>query len=414
MEEIQVLPDEVLGWLLLRRANLSAASRLSVQASVNNSLKFQDIETALRDQEEEELLQADQHRGGHQGKRRTFWVEEEGQWGLLASNGDDVDEQAEIHWVGSQLAPEVYDPGPGALQDPYDDDEIFWNCELDGWHGYVQDGQGFWLETDGFGTYWNSDDGYADLPPEEAKELDDAYMAYENKARTFLQSRQLQRAKGASRGFYPLGMMKGKGGKSKDKGKKGKSFGKPGPSTSTPPPPKPLFAAQGMDGAASSAISNTGCFICGDKSHGFRFCPKRSASSSAGFGKGAKKSFWVESLTASSLAFIGMVASSDEVIYDTSGYGVLDLGATETVGSLEALEALMEIRINLHGNQEPVEVFIQDPQPESLSGSGMVVFSFPPAMLWCLSVLVIGWWRRRGEGTHLDRDEDVGEDGCSD
>ena len=71
----------VLGWLLLRRANLSASSRLSVQASVNNSLKFQDIELALRDQEEE-LLQADQSRGS-QGRRRTYWVEEEGQFGLL-------------------------------------------------------------------------------------------------------------------------------------------------------------------------------------------------------------------------------------------------------------------------------------------------------------------------------------------
>lgn len=46
---IQVLLDEVLGWLLLRRANLSAASRLSVQASVQNSLFFRDIENALRD-----------------------------------------------------------------------------------------------------------------------------------------------------------------------------------------------------------------------------------------------------------------------------------------------------------------------------------------------------------------------------
>ena len=41
----------------------------------------------------------------------------------------------------------------------------------------------------------------------------------------------------------------------------------------------------------------------------------------------------------------------------TSGYGVLDLGATETVGSLEALEALMSMRAEIHGNQEPVEVF---------------------------------------------------------
>ena len=59
------------------------------------------------------------------------------------------------------------------------------------------------LETDGHGAFWSADEGYSDLSPEEVKELDEAYMAYENKARTFMQSRQLQRAKGASRGFYP-------------------------------------------------------------------------------------------------------------------------------------------------------------------------------------------------------------------
>lgn len=110
VENLQVLPDEVLGWLLLRRANLSASSRLSVQASVQNSLSFRDIEMALRDQEEE-LLQADANRH-HSGKRRTFWVEEEGQWGLLAVPDEGPDDLLqEVHWVGNQLPPEVYDPG---------------------------------------------------------------------------------------------------------------------------------------------------------------------------------------------------------------------------------------------------------------------------------------------------------------
>ena len=314
VEEIQVLPDEVLGWLLLRRANLSASSRLSVQASVNNSLKFQDIELALRDQQEE-LLQADQSRGPH-GKRRTYWVEEDGQWGLLAAM-EDGDEVAEIHWVGPQLPAEVYDPGPGPSKDD-EDDSILWTQEYDGWHGYYQDNYGFWFETDGYDTYWSADDGYADLDPEEVKELDEAYMAYENKARTFMQSRQLQKAKGASRGFYPLGMMKGKKGRSKGKYKMGHTSSSSSSSTMA----KPLFAAQGPDG--SSTTSSTGCFICGDKGHGFRQCPKRSNPSTSSFGKGAKKgTYWVESLTGSPLAFVGMVMK-EEVIYDTTGYGVLD------------------------------------------------------------------------------------------
>ena len=105
-------------------------------------------------------------------------------------------------------------------------------------------------------------------------------------------------------------------------------------------------------------LQRPGCFICGDKGHGFRQCPKRSNPSTSSFGKGAKKgTYWVESLTGSPLAFVGMVVKEDEVIYDTAGYGVLDLGATETLGSLEALEVLMELRSKLRGISEPVEVF---------------------------------------------------------
>ena len=62
----------------------------------------------------------------------------------------------------------------------------------------------------------------------------------------------------------------------------------------------------------------------------------------------------MESLTTSSLAFVGMVNVVQDTVRDTAGYGVLDLGATETVGSLEAL---MEIRSRIHGMQETVEVY---------------------------------------------------------
>eukprot|EP00435_Cladocopium_sp_Y103_P024092 s1073_g5.t2 len=354
-EELQVLPDEVLGWLLLRRANLSSSNRLSVQASVGNSLRFSDLEMALRDQEEE-LLAADHGRGGHQSKKRSYWIEEDGCWGMIVTQPDEFDEN-EVHWVGHQLPNDVYDPGIN--HNPEEDDEVYWSWEVDGWHGYVPDGYGFWLETDGMGTYWTAEDSLADLSPEESKELEEAYMAYENKARTFLQSRQLQRAKGTSRGFFPLSMMKGGGrkGKSKGKGKKGKGYGGGGTtsSTMTSTPSKPLFAAQGE---SSTTTTSSGCFICGDKSHGFRSCPRRTTTNASSTSKGGKKgAYWVESLTTSSLAFVGMVHMVEDTVVDTAGYGVLDLGATETVGSLEALEALMEMRSRIHGIQEPVEVY---------------------------------------------------------
>ncbi|CAL1136371.1 unnamed protein product, partial [Cladocopium goreaui] len=160
VEEVHVLPDEILGWLLLRRANLSSANRLAVQSSVQNSLFFRDIENALRDQEEE-LLQADQHRLPH--RKRTYWVEDQGVWGLLVSE-DAVDDAAtEIHWVGSHLPAEVYVP-EYADEENEEAEEIHWSYDYDGWHGHVQDVYGVWFETDGFGTYWNEDD-YSDLTP---------------------------------------------------------------------------------------------------------------------------------------------------------------------------------------------------------------------------------------------------------
>ena len=233
VEEVHVLPDEILGWLLLRRANLSSANRLAVQSSVQNSLFFRDIENALRDQEEE-LLQADQHRLPH--RKRTYWVEDQGVWGLLVSE-DAVDEMSDIHWVGSNLPADVYMP-EYAEDDQDEDEEVHWVYDYDGWHGHVQDAYGVWYETDGCGTYWTGDD-YNDLTAEQIKELDEAYAVYYNKVRTFQQSRQFQRSKGKSRGFYPVKMMKGKG---KGKGKKGK--GKASSSGPSSPSSKPMFMTQ--------------------------------------------------------------------------------------------------------------------------------------------------------------------------
>jgi hypothetical protein len=210
------------------------------------------------------------------------------------------------------------------------------------------------METDGYRTYWSAEDAlWEELSPEEHKELDEAFAAYETKARTFLQSRQLQRAKGKSRGFYPVGMLKGKN-KGKGKGKKGKGFGATSSSSSTSMSAStPTFAVQGDVMAANG---NVGCFICGDRGHGFRNCPKRNNNGSPG-GHHNKGTFWVEAVTPSPLAFVGMVAQASKRIMDTTGYGVLDLGATETVGSLEALESLMALRHQQAGEDEQIQVF---------------------------------------------------------
>lgn len=354
VENVEVLPEEVLGWLLLRRSNLSAANRLSVQASVQNSLNFGAIERALRDQEEE-LMAADlQRQQGRQGKGRghghgrTFWVEEGGEWGLLLQAEDLLEEHGgDVHWVGNQLPHEVYhQAGMDYNTDPEDD--IWWCWDQEGWRGYAQDSAGYWLETDGYGTYWAAEEDGWDrdsFTAEQNKELDEAYAIFENKAKTFLQSRQFVKAKGASRGFYPMKMTKGKG-KGK-KGKKGKHTMSSSSSSTTPA--KPMFVAQ-EDVMMASGSTYSGCFICGDKGHGFRDCPRKTNQTSMG-GKGAKKgTYWIESMTPSSLSSIFMVQHDEkEKVMSTDGYGVLDIGATETVTSLEALEILLALRHDLHG-----------------------------------------------------------------
>ena len=343
-EAPDVLPPEILGWLLLRRANLSSAARLSVQASVQNSLNFEAIEKALRDQEEE-LLQGDSLRHQHgRGAKRAYWVEEEGQWGLMTTPEEWQDEPSqEIMWVGAQLPAEVYKPSSSLYEDA-EDDGIFWNFEDDGWHGYCQDHFGQWLETDGSGVFWNYEEPF-DLSPEQTKELEEAYSAYENKARSFQQSRMFTKAKGMSRGFYPL-HMKGKG-KGKGKGKKGK-FSRPMSSSSTPSSPSKILQAEEV--MATTGMGQ-GCFICGDHGHGFRQCPKRTSNPPSSKGGKGGSLFMVEGL-----ATVYMVEPGARLVSDMAGFGVLDLGATETVGSLEAIEQVLQKRYELTGIQDKVQV----------------------------------------------------------
>ena len=105
--DADILPEEALGWLLLSRAGLPASSRLPVQSATGNSLKFSEIERALRDQEEE-LMQAESSRQGGQFQRRSrsYWVEENGERGLMPNVDDD--ENTQIMWVGKELPSEVY------------------------------------------------------------------------------------------------------------------------------------------------------------------------------------------------------------------------------------------------------------------------------------------------------------------
>ena len=98
----------ILGWILLRRAGLTPQQRLSVLSACGNSLHFDLVEVALRDQEEELLAGA----SGEAGQsRRSYWVEEAGFW-LQAPDGPDdnnLDWSESVFW-GGEVSPLEAEP----------------------------------------------------------------------------------------------------------------------------------------------------------------------------------------------------------------------------------------------------------------------------------------------------------------
>ena len=455
----EVLPPEVLGWLLLRRANLPTSARLSIQAAAGNSLLFTDIERAMRAMEDELMVHDDSRRQPQHQKRRSFWVE--GEWSLLLTPEEDLQDvisSSEILHVGSRLPQDVYfhqDPEPpvGSMDAGFwhqDDDGAFsyWELAEDG-EFYTQDSMGLfwaWNDWDDFGT--SSSLGG---PSEISKETEDAFSLSDPKSRTFTQARQAVRAQKLSRGFYPFNpSLKGKSrGKGKGKGKfKGKGF-------SSRPPPAPVLAATGEIYAQPGDPSFTGCFVCGAKDHSWRSCPKRSGSSKGGSkGKGARNFFsegvfmiqseedraaaedevpvypsvmltgnpkggltpdvensgisrtlwdfrWdfssscrsqepvtpvqLDSTDISSALVvtsheIGGAFASGNGDPHQRGHAVIDSGATETVGSLPAIEDLMRFRFEVSGS--PDSFTISDTPPRRFRfGNGSVGFSLSHVLI---------------------------------
>jgi hypothetical protein len=81
-----------------------------VVAASGNSLRFVDIEKAMR-QQEEELLMQEGHRQPSHRPHRTYWVESDGSWGLFQNvfadqlEGDADDQQ--IQWVDQDAFQEL-------------------------------------------------------------------------------------------------------------------------------------------------------------------------------------------------------------------------------------------------------------------------------------------------------------------
>ena len=352
-----ILPEEVLGWLLLKRSGLSSAARLSIQAAAGNSLKFADIERAMRQQEDELLQQERQRNGPMHRAQRSFWVEEEGHWGLLNNEPDDVELEDSVHWVENEVVMAVLDP-QGELEQHetawanYHDGAFEWNWHDDEWHAATDHG---WVAYSDMKPWLDLDDiGVQDATL--AKELQDLYATFDSKVRTFKEARQAVHQKGKNRGYY----QGSKGGKGKGKNPyKGKS-------TQNSERAAGMFMTKGK-GSNTSPVNKpgySGCFICGEKTHDWRNCPKRGVSGHSPGTKGSKMIGMVTSVEDSSDPSMHalpppvpvnpdlVLAASMQDSPKSLGWAVIDTGATETVGSLQAVEHVMALRHQRFGAED--------------------------------------------------------------
>ncbi|CAE7247762.1 unnamed protein product [Symbiodinium sp. CCMP2592] len=368
----EALPSELLGWLLLRRAGLSNSARLNIQAAAGNSLRLDSIEAAMRAMEDELLGQEVHHRGHGGGpRRRTFWVEDQGHWSMLLMDEEDMTEileTTEVHYYGEDHS---LDEDQSA--------EDYWAPEFD-------EGTTWWGDAE-----WQ-DDPSSQLSPEELKEVEEAYAMADGKLRNFVQAKQAVKAQRLSRGFYPFQpSSKGKKGKGKGKGKKGKRPFLPSPSSPASATSLPVMQVDSVYAMRPGDQSYTGCFICGDKNHTFRECPRRKGKGRGSVNFNAAGVFMLsepEVLETPEVKDISleesvmMISSLEpEVIehlpgdleetvllqerqtsVDLAGFAVLDSGATETVCSLPALEALMIARRQSTGRSDQVQVTDEPPK----------------------------------------------------
>ena len=256
---------------------------------------------------EDELAAQEQTRAsGPHHRRRTFWVEDEGHWSILLADDADLGEMLEnvsVHYVGSD-ASFLLDTPEGYGGESWEDPE----------HSHRGHGEG---------EEWAPDDDPSSiLSAEELAQVEEACQAADTKLRSVVDARKAVRARHLSRGFYPFSPQskgfrspKGKGrGRGLPLGKgRGPKGGKP---SSPTPSAMPVLAIEASALAVSPGQPGySGCFICGDRSHQFRDCPRRTAK---GSGKGTGKVHFGESSEVFMVAEEGMTTSTSSTAFKAS------------------------------------------------------------------------------------------------
>ena len=364
----EMLPDQILGYFLLRRAGLSKLEEQQVMSSANNSLKRDHIEAALR---------------------ALFWDKR-------SSTG------RQGHYSSSQWEDDGTDYAP-----------------MYGMHGETdwQQSNSEWGNSD-----WEVDSQYGADEPEDvplddldeedksaflgaADNLRQGLAQFKQGKRTMTQARALMKEIRVSRGFKGKGKGKGSGklpgkgpgkiqalaaalldstgyyggkGKSGGKGKgfgKGKTFGKGFGKGRTPGNLTPRRVATADDA----------CFLCGDRGHFSRDCPHGS-SGHYGYaeddweddwpqlGYAAFRISWEDPDSLETACHSGF--SSSKLVPNRPGLAPIDSGATDSFGGGRAIREFKEayqVRYGLedHTGEGIVKYDLED-NPSFTFGAGNV------------------------------------------
>ena len=254
------LPDEITGWLMLKRAGLTKEQEHLIQTQIGTSLSLQNVEKALYlilGQDYKTL-----HLPGH--VRRAQQQQQQGRWKrpqmVLQQWDDDVADESQ----------------PPYEQPPYDD------YEYQGWGDDWPSPDDEWYdEPDDDTTYYEANE---DIPEGESvfdtAEFDTVYASYVDAKSKLNQLRQ-------ARGFFPVVALTdgGKGqmpvvaqsslssspGRGKGSNSKGKQSGKGAPRSS----------GKGPTGKArAKTVLSQACLRCGRWDHSVANCPGKASSTS--------------------------------------------------------------------------------------------------------------------------------------
>lgn len=262
------LPEEVQGWLLLRRAGLSEDQKTLVTTQTGKDLKFDKVAEVLQTTFGQTQTMNVRHSKVHYAK--------------------DEDEQEEYR---QEDTPQVYYQGQGtteeayAYNEPYDYDEWYDTDEVyygddqyyDAYEPYDYDDPEDGYEYQGDGTEGNYD----------PDEFDDVFANYQEARKKLSELR-------TSRGFYPVVAMipdgatssrgpsrgKGKGsrpsGKSKGRGSKGRGKGKTKATKGKAKGKRPAYRiARPSTFNGPPRPSSSVCLRCGKHGHWASECPEQ-------------------------------------------------------------------------------------------------------------------------------------------